>query len=327
MISRRKFLEFAGKTLILASAAPAVHIRSSFGADSKRSRVAVVRDPLIFAEDGTISKDVAKTLVSKSVCLVTGKKDPIAAWKSLFGKGDVVGIKVNCLAEGMLSTHPALCFAVVEGLESAGVRPGNIVIWDQISEKLRRGGYRIATGRGSVRCYGNDMAGYEPEPEIVRSIGSCFARILSRHCTAVVNMPVLKDHDLAGVTLSMKNFFGAIHNPNKYHGDNCNPFIADLNTHPHIRKKQRLIIMDATTGLYHGGPSYKKKHAWRFSGLIAGIDPVAIDAFGAKIIENKRAENGLPSLAEAGRQPKYIETAAELGLGTADLSRIDVVEE
>lgn len=328
MISRRGFLKIAGKTLVLASAAPAVHVVQALGAGRRRSRVVVVRDHAVLAGDGTVNKDVAKVIVDKAVRLVTGKKNASDAWKSLFGAGDVVGIKVNCLAERMLSTKPALCFAVVEGLKTAGVHPGNIVIWEQISEKLRRAGYRIATRKGSVLCYGNDMAGYEPTPEAVGSImGSCFAKILTRQCTAIVNMPVLKDHDLAGVTLSMKNFFGAIHNPNKYHDDNCNPFIADLSTYPSIVKKQRLIIVDATTGLYHGGPSYKKKYIWPFAGVIAGTDPVAIDAFGAKVIEDKRAERGLPSLAKAGRGPIYIERAAELGVGVADLSRIDVVGE
>ena len=39
---------------------------------------------------------------------------------------------------------------------------------------------------------------------------------------------VLKDHDLAGVSLAMKNWYGVVHNPNKLHDDDCDPFVADL---------------------------------------------------------------------------------------------------
>jgi uncharacterized protein (DUF362 family) len=137
---------------------------------------------------------------------------------------------------------------------------------------------------------------------------------------------VLKDHDLAGVTLAMKNFFGAIHNPNKYHDNNCDPYIAELNTHPYIRRKQRLIVCDALVAQYNGGPAYKPQWAWNFSGLLIGTDTVALDYVGANIIEQKRKEIRMPSLKQAGREPKYIQTAASLGLGTSDPSQIDVIE-
>ena len=41
--------------------------------------------------------------------------------------------------------------------------------------------------------------------------------------TAVINVPQVKDHGICGMTLAMKNFFGAIHNPNKYHIGNGDP--------------------------------------------------------------------------------------------------------
>ncbi len=325
MLSRRGFLKVTGRALAAASAAPAIHAGSALAAS--RPRVAVLRDTSVFAGKGTLDGSVVKALVDRCVTVALGKKNPTAAWKSLFGSGDTVGIKVNCLAGRLLCSSVEVCAAVVEGLRSAGVSPSNIIIWDQITENLRKSGYTISTRGPGVRCYGNDMAGYAREPEIIRSVCSCFTKILSSDCTAIVNIPVLKDHDLAGVSGSMKNFFGAINNPNKYHDDNCDPFIADLNTHPYITRKQRLIIMDATTAVYNGGPSYKKKYAWRFSGLIAGTDPVAIDACAAKIIEDKRAASGLPSLAQSKRPAKHITTAAELGLGVAELSKIDVVAE
>jgi uncharacterized protein (DUF362 family) len=134
---------------------------------------------------------------------------------------------------------------------------------------------------------------------------------------------VLKDHDLAGVSLSLKNFYGAIHNPNKYHDNNCDPYVADLNTHPYIKNKLRLIICDAITLQYHGGPAYKPQWAVDYRSILLSRDPVAIDRIGARLIEEKRKEKGLSSLKESGREPLHIATAAGKGLGTDNPDEIE----
>jgi len=144
----------------------------------------------------------------------------------------------------------------------------------------------------------------------------------------VINIPVLKDHGIAGVTVSLKNMFGAIHNPNKYHLDVGDPYIADVNMLWAIRQKTRLTICDATTAQYEGGPSYLPHWNWEYNGLLLGSDPVALDTVGWRLIEEKRMIEGVPTLAEAGREPTYIATAADAnhGLGTNDAERIDLVE-
>lgn len=243
------------------------------------------------------------------------------AWRALFGPQDRVGIKVNTLSGRRLSTHPGLVRAIVKGLRTAGVSEKNILIWDRMTGELDRAGFHVRT-RGGVRCFGSDRVGYERTPRIVGSVGSCFSRILTDFCTALVNVPVLKDHDLAGVTLGMKNFFGAIHNPNKYHDNGCSPYVADLNSHPLIRDKLRLIVCDGLIALCHGGPAYKRRWAWDYRGLLIGLDPVALDMVGAKIVERRRQEVGLPSLKASGREVKYIDVAANLGLGVSDPEEI-----
>jgi uncharacterized Fe-S center protein len=67
---------------------------------------------------------------------------------------------------------------------------------------------------------------------------------------------------------------------------------------------------------------------WAFNGLLASRDPVALDFAGWQIIEQKRAEKGLPSLRAAKREPAYIARAAdpEHRLGTNDPQRIERVE-
>jgi uncharacterized protein (DUF362 family) len=133
----------------------------------------------------------------------------------------------------------------------------------------------------------------------------------------------LKDHDLCGVSLSLKNFYGAIHNPNKYHDHGCDPYIADVNAHPYIKDKLRLVICDGLIGQCNGGPGYKPQWAWPYSGLLLSRDPVAIDRTGCHIIEEQRKATGLQSLAAAGRPAKHIQTAAQRGLGISDMNKIN----
>jgi hypothetical protein len=47
-----------------------------------------------------------------------------------------------------------------------------------------------------------------------------------------------------------------------------------------------------------------------------------MDTMGWKIIDDERKARGLKSLKDVGREPKYIRSAAELGLGVHDLSAI-----
>lgn len=268
--------------------------------------------------------NLLKKLLNEGICHLTNNPNPSMAWKELFTPKDRVGIKVNCLGGKGISTHPELVSAVVEGLKMAGVSERNIIVWDRLTRELEATGFKINWEGEGVRCFGTDSS-YEPDLEEVGSVGSCFSTILSRHCSVLINIPVLKDHDLAGVSLGMKNFFGAIHNPNKYHDNNCDPYIVDLNTHPLIQKKLRLIVCDGIMAMYNGGPGFKPQGSWPFQGIILSRDPVALDCVGKEIIEEKRKEKGLPSLKDAGREPKHLTTASRRGLGIGDLKKIELV--
>lgn len=281
----------------------------------------------MFKGDAVNSEVVARMLVI-AITKLLDTTDVVTAWKTLFHPDDIVGIKVNCLAGRGASTHPEVAEAIADSLQLAGIPEEHILIWDRANRDLKRSGFSLNSGRRGVKCFGTDAllgGGYDTEISTAGQIGSLFSTILSTHCTALVNVPVLKDHDLSGVSIGMKNFYGAIHNPNKYHQNNCNPYIADLNTHPSIRKKHKLTICDALLAQYHGGPSYKPQWSWKAGALLLSLDPVALDAVGVDILEQARLEHGLETFRQAGRPPDYIQTAAEYGLGIADLSKIDII--
>jgi len=270
--------------------------------------------------------DLLGKLLDASVQKITDASDAAAGWRKLFRPQDRVGIKVNTLG---LSTQPAVAHAVVRGLLSADVPAENIIIWDRFDVELSGAGFKLNKSGTGVRCYGTDTerigSGYQRRIESSGQIGSCFSKILAEDVDALICVPVLKDHNLAGVSLGMKNFFGAIHNPNKYHDDNCDPFVADVVAHRFIAKKWRLTVCDATRAQYNAGPARHPGFAWPFGGLIVSNDFVAADAVAADSLEAKRKESGLSSLAEDGRPSKHITTAGARGLGVADLDRIERV--
>jgi len=326
-IDRRRFVKLAARGALGALTVGALNGFAG-AADEKRSRVVIAGSPAVWSADALDETEIS-ALLDRGLARLTGLDDPVQAWKSLFRPDDTVAVKVNCLAGPRLSSTVEVTGAVCAGIMKAGVAPENIIVWDRTEREMKRAGFPIVSEKGQVRYMATDSLpgnGYESDIEIAGSVGSCFSRIISRMATAVVNIPVLKDHDVAGVTIGMKNFYGAIHNPNKYHDNACNPFVAELSTHRYIKDKLRLVVCDATLAQAHGGPAYSARWAWKMGALLLATDPVALDAVGADIIETKRRQLRQPPLVRQGREPKYIQTAQELGLGVADLDRIDRIE-
>jgi len=252
----------------------------------------------------------------------------IDAWKKIVRAGERVSLKVNTLGGRGISTNVQLVEAVCERLQQAGIKASDIIVWDRDSAELERAGFHLSIGGERVQCYGTDRVGYEDELSAYGSVGSRLSKILTERTGVLINLPVLKDHDGAGVTIALKNLYGAIHNPNKYHPNGCNPYVADLNMLPEIRSRMRLTICDATTAMYEGGPGYKPEYSWNCNALLVATDPVALDHTGWQMIERKRADKGFKTLEAEQRSPSYIITAAdnEHRLGNIDPKNISIVE-
>lgn len=290
-----------------------------------RPRVSVVRDPACI-RNGQVDASRVDRLLDRLIQVQFDVADPITVFQRLFTPRDRIGIKVNCLSGRRMSTHVELVDAIVERLIDADVPAENILIWDRLNADLRQAGFKLNEWGNPVACAGCDTLGYESNLTVHRSIGSLFTRSVTKLCTAQINVPVLKDHGIVGVTLGMKNFFGAIHNPNKYHTDRGDPFVADLYSHPDIGGKVRMTILDALEMQCEGGPPFQPTWCQDFGGLMTSNDPVALDRVGWKFIEEARQNRGLPSLKEAEREPTYIHAAAILGLGTDNTELIELRE-
>jgi uncharacterized protein (DUF362 family) len=292
-----------------------------------RSTVVVVRKR---DRQGALITDpnIIRGMYLKGLSALTGEKNPADALHIFFKDRDRIGIKINTIGGSSISTTPATSLSLVKLLADNGWDVNDLIIWDRTNHELKEAGYSLNKHRKGIRVFGTDTSsvGYHKNLTAHLNIGSLFSTILSDTITASISLAVLKDHGLAGVTAGMKNYFGAIHNPNKYHDNNCDPFVAELFDTPIVRNKHKITILDALKVQYHRGPSFHPKWAENYGSLIFSQDPVAADTVGWQIISKLRIKKGLPSLEEEQRPPKYLYTAARMGLGRSDLENIDILE-
>jgi len=292
-----------------------------------KSRVVAASSAKVFGEGNALKQEAVQALVDGAICALTGEKELAAAWRRLVKPNDIVGIKASCLAGDRLSTRIEVVRAISRGLQAADLLSHRIYVWDRKLNDLTRAGYP-AEGCDDFRVVGNDdpRLGFRPPIVEVGEIGSFFSRLVTDACSIIINVPVLKDHDLAGVSLALKSFFGAIHNPNKYHFANLHQAIVDVNRQEDIRRKTVVHILDATFGCCQGGPTPSPRWIERLGTVYASRDPVALDYTAWQKIEDLRKAKGLDPLLGSKREPKHVALAAEAKLGTNDPGRIELVK-
>ena len=330
MSNRREFLKEAATGAVLVGAQSKLGLAAILDRPmgGGKPKVGIARDPAVHGPDGQLDEKHVLDLLDRAIASYTGRDHPIEAWKRIAPQGKVIGLKTNGLGGKGISTHLALVLAICERLQQAGVKPGKILVWDRNARDLEACGLTISTDPSKVRCYGSDVSGFEDKVETWGSAHVQFSKILTRECDVVLNLPILKDHEMSGVTFAMKNMYGVVKRPNELHADGCNPGVADLNAFPVIREKIRLTIGDATSSVYDGGPGFHPERLWQPNALIVGEDRVALDQIAWGILERKRAEVGMKSLEAVGRPPRYIATAADAAhrLGINDPKRINLLE-
>jgi uncharacterized protein (DUF362 family) len=164
------------------------------------------------------------------------------------------------------------------------------------------------------------------------------ARFINKEVNKLINVPVLKDHQSAGVTLAPKNMsHGLVNNVSRSHStitaNACGSFIPAVVSMPVIRNKAVLHILDGIKGLYHGGPGARPQFVWEHHTMYFATDPVALDRIAWTAIDEKRLAVGMKPIADdkpdpfstfLNRQPEHIEIAGALGLGEWDENKIDL---
>src|SRR4030042_3483044 len=134
----------------------------------------------------------------------------------------------------------------------------------------------------------------------------------AKEADAIINVPVIKTHDHRPATLALKNMKGLMPDSEKklFHGKyGLSEAIADLN----LAVKPQLVIVDGI--LCRQGLGYPWSEEIELDLIVAGKDPVAVDTVLLQIM-------GIDP-----QEQKHAVRAAELGIGTMDMSRIEVVGE
>ena len=125
-----------------------------------------------------------------------------------------------------------------------------------------------------------------------------------------INVPIAKDHDLARLSLGMKNLLGVVLERSKYHR-NLGQRLADLTSLVY----PTLTVVDGVRILVDHGPTGGSLNdVKQMDTLIASHDPVAADSYAATLFDL------------AGADIAYIKAAAEMGLGEMDLSSLKIEE-
>lgn len=312
---------------------------------------------------GVYQKAPVQAMMRKGMDSLTGVSGP-DSWKTFFSPGERVGIKLNPVSAPYVISDAIVVQEIIAGLESAGVKRKDIVVYDRYGDQFKGAGFDKWLPEGvrwsfAAKDYddvqqgidGYDvnhyldmqltMPGYDFNNERARR--SYASKYITSEVDKVVNLCLLKHHQSAGITIALKNLsHGMVNNVCRSHSSSmlnaCGAFIPAVVSIPVIRNKAVLHICDGIKGLYHGGPGVsarKVKYVWEHKTMYFSTDPVAMDRIGWLEIDKQRAKVGMAPLADAKpdqdstfvrMQPEHVDIAGALGLGIGDLKKIQRVE-
>jgi uncharacterized protein (DUF362 family) len=226
----------------------------------------------------------SRAMVDKAVTTLARETDPGRAWLQFVSPSDRVLIKINCLGTRMLSSMREVVLAVADGIREAGVPDANIVMLDMFASNMMGGRFEQQPNPSRMRVVAHKEGSYQKQTITAGPAKARFADLLL-WSTAVINVPPIKDHDLAGVTCAMKNMtFGTVEKPHLNHAV-VNEAIARLFAREEIRGRVRLTIADGSRILYDGGPKFSGSSHALHECVYATTDPVAMDAVANELIE------------------------------------------
>ena len=239
-------------------------------------------------------------------------------------KGQRVVLKPNMSfasgPERASNTHPAMVAAVAQMCLEAGAEQVMVVDNPLQSAELclRRAGV-VEACKPLKNVYVQMFTDHKFYREIKVPQGKVLDKV--EVLKEVIESPVLiclpqaKSHSNTGVSMGLKGLMGLIWDRWSFHSKyNINEAIADLATV--IRPK--LTILDATRALTTGGPGGPGEIV-KPNLVIAGTDPLAVDAFGVSVA---------PWYGQQfkGRQVEHLAAASQRGLGKIDLEQLNILK-
>ena len=242
----------------------------------------------------------------------------IGGIEAFIKNGDHVLLKVNAAfaSPAILSatTHPAVVAELTTLCYSAGA--ASVVVTDNpindpascfnltgIAEAARSNGASVILPRAELF-----KSLTVPQAKLIRSRPVLYEPLVG--ITKLIGVTPVKDHHRSGASMVMKNWYGLL-------GGRRNIFHQDIHTiimELAMMVSPSLVILDGTTTMMSNGPTGGSlSDLKQTSTMIVGTDQVAVDAFGATLLE--KTLNDLP----------FIGMAEAAGLGTADYRSLNPV--
>ena len=232
------------------------------------------------------------------------------------GRNDVVVIKPNIAwdrtPEQAANTNPELVAEVVRQCWQAGAK--RVVVTDVSCNEARRCFHRSGI-EAAARSAGAEVI--LPDPDLFREVDLGGVMLQSwpvftpfLEADKIINLPIAKHHGLCGVTLGMKNWYGILGGQRSRLHQQIHQSLVDLASF----MLPTLTIMDCYRILLRNGPTGGNLEDVALKKtVVAGTDPVALDAYVAKAYWNLDPEH-LP----------YLQLAAQRGLGTVEFEKLGV---
>jgi uncharacterized protein (DUF362 family) len=286
-----------------------------------RNEVVSVRWARAIDAHGVVDAAAVTQMLDAALIRLTGSANPYAQWAGVKRR---ISVKVNTI-RSQAFTHPALPAALARGLVAAGCDPSRVTVWDRDTFGLEDRGYQLdMTGKQGFVCRGGDAAIATTPKSALIAGAKIYLSPLLFESDLLFSIAALKDHSMAGVTLSLKNNFGMINGAQLLHGvvkrgSACEPGISELAALSDVRGRLQLAMIDALVGVCDGGPGQADPaHAFRYGGILLSRDPAALDRQGLAIIEARRKALGLLPLAQRNdpnpSPPIHIDNASALGV-------------
>jgi uncharacterized protein (DUF362 family) len=226
--------------------------------------------------------------------------------------GDRVLLKPNCISShaptSAINTNPEVVAEVARLCQKAGARVIYALGHDVPTVWIGNGIGTALQAYGGKIAAANSIDGYIsvklPRGLLLRE--TMVVKELMEY-EVFINLPVAKHHAGSQLTLGMKNYMGLNWDRLTMHRTDLHQCIADLST---VRKAE-LTVLDATRMLLTNGPGGPGKVRLEDT-IIAGGDPVAVDAYGATLFKQEP------------RKIRHILAGYEMGIGEIDMGKVDV---
>lgn len=281
-------------------------------AGTRPSRVVLAQSHKVLDARRIHEKHLAE-IFHGTLLMLAGTDTVAQAWHTLLRPDDIIGIKFNRSGQAALGTTDAMANTLVSSLLEAGWLAERIVCIEAPDGAERRLGTHPAT------------VGFSNKPTDFGSGKDEFARVLDQ-VTAIINVPFLKTHNIAGMTCALKNLsHGLIKHPARYHRNGCTPYIADILATPSISDKLRLTLVDGLRVVYDRGPEPTSDTINDAGFIMMSKDPVAIDTVGLALLNDVRRVHNLSPFARSPEYLDYLADAHRKGLGHAVWHAIDLI--